>query len=326
MMNDQDRLLSTALMDLAGTMPDDPHRLDAIHARLDRNRRRRRVGHAAVGASIVVLTVATVGLLRPAAPSVSTVPATQPTPAAEPALPACAAVPPPPVPAAGDANQAAESAKAAAQGAKGQSPAAGTPNGAEASTEGVKGSGTVVTTTDASITIAVLDPDPGQPAEVTAAFTDETLLYDGDAVMTTRPTPGSGDRVGFAVARNGGRGYDLLFLQVHPIGTPIDSGTAVDQAKADEKLASALGGATSGATKNLAEIVSAQPGSLTLELRSDPLVGQTITAKLAPDIVYLAGEQQCVDPVLAPGGVVLVLLVPGTGGSYTIDRLALFTP
>jgi len=317
-MNDQDRSLSTALADLAGTMPDDPDRLDAIRARIERNRRRWRAGHAVVGAGVVGLTVVGVGLLRPTAPSVSTVPATPPTPAAEPALPACAAVPPPPAPVAGDAGGSAKSAAASAAGAPTADALAGR--------EGVKGFGTVVAMTDASITVTVLEPAPDQPPELTAAFTGETLLYDGEAVVTARRTPSPGDRVGFAAARNGGGGYDLLLLQVHPPEAAANLGAGDDQAKVAAKRAGVSGEPTSGATKNVAEIVSVQPGSLTLKLRSDLFSGQTITAALAADVVYLAGDQQCADPALAPGEVIIVLLEQVAGSSYTIDRVSLFAP
>jgi hypothetical protein len=323
-MNDQDRSLSAELAELADTMPDDPYRLEAVRARINRNRTRRRVGRTVAGVTIVGLTVVGVGLLRPAGSSVSTEPAAQPTaapnpgPAADPALPSCAALPPPAAaPAESDAS--ADSGKTAAAAA-GQIADPGTGR------RGVKSLGTVVAVTDASITVTVLAPGPGQPAEITAAFTDATLFYDDDTTLTARPTPNPGDQVAFAVVETGNGGYDVLLLQVHPLTTPTNRGTGDGEVSDAEKAAKAADESSPALMKNVAEIVSVQPGSLTLHLRGAPLTGQTVTAALAPDIVYLVGDQKCVDPVLVPGAVVGVLLQRGADASYTVERVALYAP
>jgi hypothetical protein len=77
-------------------------------------------------------------------------------------------------------------------------------------------------------------------------------------------------------------------------------------------------------SKNVAEVVSAQDGSLTLKVRGGPLAGQTITAALAADVVYQVGDQECVDPALAPGDVIAVVMEQGADGASSIDRIALF--
>src|SRR5262245_33465436 len=159
-MNDQDRSLSAALAELADTMPDDPYRLDAIHARINRSRTRRRMSRTVVGVTIVGLTVVGVGLLRPTRSSVSIEPAAPPTAspdtsqASGPALPACGTLPPPTTTQIENGTSADSEKRAAAASGEIADPVTGR--------QGVKGLGTVVAITDASITVTVVAPGAGQ--------------------------------------------------------------------------------------------------------------------------------------------------------------------
>jgi hypothetical protein len=351
--------LSAALAELADTMPDDPYRLDAIHARVGRQRTVQRVRRATIGVALAGVTVVAVAALRPTVPSVSTVPAasstaapTQPSPthpsstaaASTASLPACAAVPP--TTARSAAATAAERAKLAAAAQAAKAAAAGSPGAAGSSTPadaaakeraargqladlgpaqpGIKAFGTILRLTTSSIAIKIDVPAQGGPGQVTASFTNKTAYLDGETQVTRLPSAKVGDKVAFAAVSTGHGSYDLLLLQIHPTtpnpGAKPGAATQVTDAK---KAAQAAAGADSAHVKGLAEIVSVQSGSLTLKFSDGQLVGKTVTAAVTPHVVYSVGDQQCVNPALARGEIVGVALLRGAGNAYTLEKLAL---
>jgi hypothetical protein len=326
--DDNDGSISVALAELADTMPEDPNRVEGIHARARRLRTRRRAGRTAAGLAVAGATIAAIIAVRPGPAAVSIIPASAPT-VAPISLPECSSLTPPDTaPDTGPASppDAADTAKAAAAAAAPSATGRETPvNGVD----GIKGLGTVAAATDASITVTLEEPIPGWPADVTGAFTEKTSFYDGDAEVTDRPIVNAGDQVAFASVADGNGGYNLIMLQVHLPATDAEkptSGEITDAKKAAAAAAddSATTADDSGYVKGTAEIASVQPGSLTLKLREGQLAGHTVTAALAPDIVYSAGDQKCVDPAFTAGQVVGVLLVHGDGDTYTVQQVALF--
>jgi hypothetical protein len=125
--------------------------------------------------------------------------------------------------------------------------------------------------------------------------------------------------VAFAAIVNDAGGYDLLLLELHPDSNVSDAKkaagtqTAPDSTPPDTSIA-----------KGIATITAVQPGSLTLNFVERPLAGQNVTAALAPDVVYMAGDQKCVDPALAAGQQIGVVLHRGDGDTYTVQQVVLF--
>jgi hypothetical protein len=319
--DDKDGSLSVALTELADTMPEDPNRVEGIHARARRLRTRRRATRTAAGLVVGAATIAGIIAIRPGPTAVSTFPASEPAP---PGLPSCRSVTPPDLTAV-DPSTSADAAVDSKAAAAGVVPSdAGSVTGIE----GVKGFGTVAAASDTSVTITLEGQQPGQPAEVTAGFTSDTAYYDGGTQVTERPAANPGDRVAFGAVLTATGGYELLLLEAHPADqtTPPATGDVTDakKAAAAANADATTVGADAAYVKQMAEIVSVQPDSLTLNLRDGQLAGQVVTAPLAPDVIYTSGDQKCVDPALAPGDVVGVLLLHGDGDTYTVQKLALF--
>jgi hypothetical protein len=240
------------------------------------------------------------------------------------APPACDSVTPPAASAPADPASLSEAgrAKLAAANAAPSATGRGTP---VYGIDGIKGYGTVTAVSDTSITVTLEEQIPGGPADATAAFTDKTLFYDGDAQVIDRPAVNVGDRVAFAAVVDGTGGYNLLLLQAHPAvpeASKPDHGRVTDDEKAQKAAGDAAG--DSNYVKGTAKIVSVQADSLTLELRDGSLAGQTVTAGFAPAVTYTVGDQKCVDPTLTAGQVVGVLLMRGDADMYTLQAVAIF--
>jgi hypothetical protein len=94
----------------------------------------------------------------------------------------------------------------------------------------------------------------------------------------------------------------------------------------DDAAKAAAGADASRYVKSLAQVVSAPPGSLSLNILDGPLAGQSVTALTGPDTAYAAGAQSCVDPDLTAGMTVAVLLVRADDGSYSTRQVNLFQP
>ena len=107
--------------------------------------------------------------------------------------------------------------------------------------------------------------------------------------------------------------YRIAHLAVH-LPEPTSSGARTDAVD------------DSSSVKTVAQVADVGADGLTLVVREGSLVGQTLHASTGPGTVYSVGSQRCVDPALAPGDVVGVLLVKGPGGSYSVEALALSTP
>ncbi len=314
--------LGTALADLAASMPDDPFRIDGVHARARRLRQRRRAVRATAGAAVAAAVVATLVAVRPGATSVSTVPASQPTTLVVPSCTAALASAPPaptvdPATASPDAA-AADEKKAAAVAAEQHATAGAAQSGADF--RGVKGLGAIVSATDATVTITPDEPVAGQTEPITAAISPSAEFVDGATKVEARPTLAPGDRVGFAVSVADDGGYDLVFLTVH---VPEAPGTTPDTVAPEVKAAQDR--VTDGTyAKVIATVVSVQPGSLALDVTDGDLVLGTVTVATGPATTYTAGDQPCVDPQLAPGQVIGAVLVRADDGTYTAERLALY--
>ena len=315
--DDRDGALSVALADLADTMPDDPHRVEGIHARARRFRARRRAVRAGVGVVVGAATIAGIIAVRPGPSAVSTVPASAVTDQA-PAPPACGTLSPPAVTSSPAAQPSPDDARKAAAAAATGAATYSTPTGQT----GVKGYGTVTAVSDTVISVTLAEVPPGAPADVTAAFTDKTTFYDAATEVTDRPAVAVGDAVGLAAVVNDSGGYDLLLLDVHP--TAPDTSKPTTAEISDAKKAAAAAPADDNYVKGMAAITAVQPGSVTLEVKEGPLAGQSVTAAVAPDIVYTVGDQKCVDPALAAGQTVGVVLVRGDAGTYTLQQMAFF--
>jgi hypothetical protein len=326
--DDKDATLSVALAELADTMPEDSHRIDGIHARAQRLRTRRRARRAAAGLVVAAAMVAGIIAVRPGPSAVSTVPASPSSEPAVPALPACSTLTPPAL----EPNMARAAPTEADQAKAAAAASAPSPTGDDAAVNGftgVKGFGTVTAVSDTSITVTLEDQGAGVPAEVSAGFTDTTSFYDAAAELPARPDVNAGDRVAFAVVVNFTGGYDLLLLDVHPPAAEADQAAAkpdTGEVSDARKAAAAAGAADDTYVKGIADIVSVQPGSLTVSMRDGTRAGQSITAALAPDVTYTSGDQKCADAALAAGQVVGILLARGDGDAYTVQAVALFQP
>jgi len=318
--DDRDGALSVALAELADTMPEDPNRVEGIHARARRFRTRRRAARAGIGVVVGAATIAGIVAIRPGPSAVSTVPASAVTDQA-PALPACGTLPPAaltPDPATTSSPDDSRKAAAAEAGSR-----AATYTGPGGQT-GVKGYGTVTAVSDTSVSVTLGESPPGAPPEVTAAFTTKTSFYDGDTEVTDRPAVAVGDPVAIAAVVNASGGYDLILFDAHP-AAPDTSKPTTGEISDAKKAAAATAPAGDGSyVKGMAAITAVEPGSVTLDVKDGPLAGQSIAATLAPDIIYTVGDQKCVDPALAAGQNVGFLLVRGDGGAYTLQQVALF--
>jgi Domain of unknown function (DUF5666) len=313
-----DGALSVALADLASSMPDDPYRVEGIHARARRLRTRRRATRAGVGVLVGAATIVGLIAIRPGPSAVTTVPASPSTEQA-PAVPACSTLTPPPRP------NVAPSQPTDADRAKAAAARTDTEPAVDGFT-GVKGYGTVTAVTDSSITVTLAEPAPGLPAEVTAAFTPQTEFYDGGTQATDRPAVNTGDQVGLAAVVNDTGGYDLLLLDAHPPAQPAPPGEvnpAKDVTDA-EKAAAAETAPDLSFVKGIATVTAVQADSLTLDVTDGPLAGQSVTATLASDTTYTSGDQKCVDPALAAGQTVGIVLHREDAGTYTAQMVALF--
>jgi hypothetical protein len=192
---------------------------------------------------------------------------------------------------------------------------------------GVKGYGTVTAVSDMSIAVTLEDQGVGLPAEVSAAFTDTTSFYDAGTELPARPDVNAGDRVAFAAVVNASGGYDLLLLDVHtPAAEAGEAAAKPDTVEVAEARKAAAATADDSYVKGIADIVSVQPGSLTVSMRDGPEAGQSITAALPPDVTYTSGDQKCSDAALAAGQVVGIVLARGNGDTYTVQAVALFQP
>lgn len=303
--------LAVALTRLADTMPDDPYRLEGVHARVRRLRARRRVRLTAVGVVAAAAAVTSLVAVRSAGDRVATVPAAEPTTAS--ALPACHAA-----------------LTAAAQPE--------TPSGGPADRRGVKGFGTIVgTPSEMSVTIHVDEPATNQPTELTATFTDQTRFIDA-GVVGPKPPLAPGDSVAFAVEDVDG-GYRLLLLEAHPDDVVSDtkqpvtddeeaasaqlSQEAIDTLKAAKARADQAESGPRVDIKATAAVVSVQPGSVTLNLHDGQQAGQVIDAAIGPDTSFDADGTKCSGIDLVAGDVVGVGLMQGADGSYTAVAVAL---
>ena len=293
--------LAVALTLLAETMPDDPYRLEGVHARVRRLRARRRARGAAVGVVAAAAAVMSLVAVRSGPDRIRSAAATDPS--TESTLPAChAALAPAHVK---------------------------TPSGVSADRRGVKGHGTIVgTPTERSVTIHVDEPATDQPSELTAAVTDQTEFVDA-GVTAPRPALAPDDRVVFAVAEAGG-GYELLLLDVDPVETSDPNATqaVTDAVKAAKAQTDAHAGKAPAVQAEVgdpskfttsAEVVAVQTGTLTLKLND----GQVVNAATGADTSFRAGDAPCSGADLAAGDVVEVGLTPGTDGSYTAISVVL---
>ena len=206
------RSLGAALTDLAATMPDDSYPVDDIHAKARHLRKRQRAARATVSVVAGAAVIAALVAVLPDRTPVSTTPASQ-VPIAEPSCAdALAAAPPPPTP---EEVQAAQAAKQAAAG------------DAPTNLRGIKARGTIVSTTDTSVTFT---PDPQMPrgdqlGEITATVGPATEFYDGDTKVVTRPPLAAGDEAMFVASSADDGSYQLMVLAVHVpenVGSPTD--------------------------------------------------------------------------------------------------------
>jgi hypothetical protein len=287
--------LAVALTRLADTMPDDPYRLEAVHARVRRLRARRRARLAAVGVVASAVAVTSLVAVRSGRDRVATVAASEPTTAST--SPGCHA-----------ALEAARQARTSPSVAEGR--------------RGMKGYGAIVgTPSETSVTIHFDEPATDQPAEFTATFTDQTIFVDA-GVEGPRPAMGPGDRVIFATT-DPDSGYQLLLLEVRPLDQPAGdvSQEVIDAKKAE--AARAAGTAEATEIKSTAEVVSVQAGSITLNVHDGPQAGQVIDAATGPDTQFVAGGTQCSGTDLVAGDAVGVVLKPGTDGNYVAAEVVL---
>jgi len=312
--------LGTALADLADTMPDDPYRVDGVHARARRLGRRRSAVRVTAGVATAAAVVAALVAVRPGTTHLSTIPAGPP---ATSALPSCAVAvanaPAPAVaPSPSDASAGVDAKKAAAVAAN----QVGTDPAQTASADefrGVKGLGTIVSATDTTVTVTLDDDTPGRPGEVTATIVATAQFVDGDTTVGALPALSPGDRVAFAASRADDGSYQLFHLGVHLSESPKPTSDTIDPAV----KAARDGVSDANVVKAIADVVSVQAGSLTLHVTEGDLAPQDLTAATGPDTVYTAADQNCVDPVLSAGEVVGALLVRGADGTFTAQEVAL---
>jgi hypothetical protein len=280
--------LTVALTRLADTMPDDPYRLEGVHARVRRLRARRRARHAAVCGVAAAAAVVSLVAVRSGHGRVTTAPAAEPT--TEPALPACHA-------------------------ALGSAGPAASRSAVSADRRGVKGVGTIVgTPSETAVTIHVDEPATDQPSELTATVVEQTEFLDA-GVVGPRPALASGDRVVFAAEEVDG-GYQLLLIEVHPDAEPAKD-TTQDVTDAKKAEAARTGTSERSGLKATAEVVSVQPGSLTLKIDDGEQAGQVIEAAIGPNTGFQARDTKCSGTDLVAGDTVGVALEKGVDGSYT---------
>jgi hypothetical protein len=327
------RSLGHALADLAATMPEDPYRVEGVHARARRLRQRRRATRVTAGVVVSAATIAALVAVRPGPTHVSTVPASQPTTTS--ALPSCsaalAAAPTRAVVPAREPNvsiaadPAKEAGSDAADAAKqAAADAADTAKQGATGLQGVKGLGTIVSATDTSVTITLEGPLAGEPSEITATISPTAEFADGTNTVAALPSLTAGDRVAFAVTQADDGSYQLIYLEVHLPEQPTPTSETVDPAEKAARAARAA--ADEHYLKAMAEVVSVQPDSLTLKITDGDPADQVLTAATGPDSVYMAGDQKCVDPQLSAGQTVGVLLVHADDGAYLVQDVVLFQP
>jgi hypothetical protein len=185
----------------------------------------------------------------------------------------------------------------------------------------VKGFGSIVSATDESVTITLEEPGPDDPSQIAATLSPDAEFVDGNQGVDIRPALNAGDRVAFGAKKAEDGSYQLIFLAVNVPDPLVSPSATVDPVT---KEASAI--EPSPVAKATAEVVGVQPDSLTLTLGDGPLAGQTMTVATGPDTTYIAGGQKCVDPQLAVGQGVGVLLLAGDNGTYTIQEVSLEQP
>jgi hypothetical protein len=297
------RSLGAALADLADAMPENPFRVESVHARARRLRTRRRVIRATAGVMVGAVTIAALVAVRPGASHVTTIPASQPS--ALPAPPSCR-----------DALAADEAHTDEADAAK--KAAADAANDAVTGFEGVKGIGIIVSATDASLTIRLEEPTPDQPSEITATFSPTAEFADGVDKVDVQPAVAAGDRVAFGASRADDGSYELIFLGVNLPELPVPTTETVDPAR---KAAGAVGEARY--LKAMAEVTAMQPDSVTLEITDGDLRDQLLTTQIGPNASYVAGDQECVDPQLSVGQQVGVVLLHADDGGYVVQEIVL---
>ena len=313
--------LAIAMAELADTMPDDPFRVDGIHAKARRLRTRRRAIRATAGVVVGAATVAMLVAVRPGPTHLSTVPAGQPSTTT--GLPSCgsalaavtdAETKPETMPGGSGTDSAAADAKrAAASEVDAASPIT--------TGRGVKGFGSIVSATDESVTITLAEPGRDDPSQIAATLSPDAEFVDGNQGVDIRPALNAGDRVAFGATKAIDGSYQLIFLAVN-VPDPLVSASAT----LDPATKEAIAIEPSPFAKATAEVVGVQPDSLTLTFGDGPLAGQTMTVATGPDTIYIAGGQKCVDPQLAVGQGVGVLLLAGDNGTYTIQEVSLEQP
>jgi hypothetical protein len=277
-------------------------------------------GVAAIAALVAVRTGDDVSVEAPAADPTTTISTAAPLPTCAAAL---AALPPGALPspttqttpkeAAGDA--AANPANAADAEKQAQADAA---NAAATGHKGVKGVGTIVSATDSTVTISATAADPSAPGELTATFAPGARYLDGATMLDARPPLNPGDTVFFGALEAPDGTYSLIYLQVHPAATDLHPGDTVDPsvkgAIEDE----------SRFVKARAEVVSVQPGLLSIRPIDGLFAGQVVDAAIGPATMYVVGTQPCVEPELTAGTTVGVLLVKVADGTYSAQMVGLF--
>jgi hypothetical protein len=185
---------------------------------------------------------------------------------------------------------------------------------------GVKGIGTIVSATAATVTVTLKEPPAGQPGEIAATVSPTAEFRDGETKVDALPSLNPGDQVAFAASLAGDGSYELVYLEAHIPENPTPAADAVTP-DAKEPSASVPDGQYG---KALAKVVSVQPDSITLDVIESDLGVRDITAAIGPATTYFAGDQTCADPGLAPGQVVVAIVERGDGGTYTAQQIGLF--
>jgi hypothetical protein len=333
--------LRVALSDLAAAMPDDPHRVERIHARARRLRSRRRARRvtamAASGAALIATLVAVRSSTlhvsnQPAAAEPASVEASPPptappsSVASAPAMPTCAAAlaavapgaPAPPKPSTGSLPAEAGPDPPADAAKQATADAADAANHAIDGVRGIKGKGTIAAADETSVTITVDPSDPAAPPEITATIATDIEYLDGDTMVDAQPALHTGDRVFFATKQADDDSYQLIYLQVHPTEADVDPDATVDP-----KDKAARAGDDSGDIKGSATVTGVDADSITVTLADGPLAGRELSAAIGPNTVYTVGTQRCVEPELATGTTVSVLLHRDRD-TYTARQIDLF--
>jgi hypothetical protein len=215
---------------------------------------------------------------------------------------------------------------------------------------GIKGIGSLVAATDATVTVHLDAPAAGEPVELTATITEATR-WTVNGADASRPSLAPGEAIAFA-AEPTDHGYELLALETPPANgvSPATDGTqgatatnrvvddaakaaAIiaaggtptedDGAKVAKEAAAGTTGDTTGAVKAGGTIVAVAPGALTLHVTEGPLAGQDVTATTGPGTTYLAGSTKCSGADLAAGDAVHGLLQAVAGGGYAAEMVSL---